>query len=150
MVLAIWVVILGAALSFFYWATGFVRKSEADERFDAGLAVLEFARAYPNEAIRNLVMSSDGDMVFLRLWTGGAGCMRRVSNRYLCTLIDAERVTLSPTQDPKTISIDFHDHPALTGSFSFRNEKDAAEVSLWLLGSVATRIDRDAEPSATI
>lgn len=149
MVLAIWVAILGAALGFFYWATGFVRRSEADERFDAGLAVLEFARAYPNEAIRNLVMSSDGGMVFLRLWTGGAGCMRRVSNRYLCSLIDAERVTLSAAGDPKTISIEFHDHAPLTGVYSFKTEKDAAEVSLWLLGSVATRIDRDLEPNAS-
>ncbi|MDH6268043.1 hypothetical protein M2360_003446 [Rhizobium sp. SG_E_25_P2] len=150
MVLAIWAVILAAALGFFYWATGFVRQSEANERFDAGLAVLEFARAYPNEAIRNLVMTIDGDMVFLRLWTGGAGCMRRVSNRYLCSLIDAERVTLSATADPKTLSIEFHEHTALTGVFSFRSEKDAAEVSLWLLGSVANRADRDLEPSATI
>jgi predicted RNA binding protein with dsRBD fold (UPF0201 family) len=150
MVLAIWAVILGAALGFFYWATGFVRQSEADERFDAGLAVLEFARAYPNEAIRNLVMTSDGEMVFLRLWTGGAGCMRRISNRYLCSLIDAERVTLSATSDPKTISIAFHDHAALTGVYSFKSEKDAAEVSLWLLGSVATRIDKDLEPSASV
>ncbi|MBB1247932.1 MULTISPECIES: hypothetical protein [unclassified Rhizobium] len=150
MILAIWVVILGAALGFFYWATGFVRKSEADERFDAGLAVLEFARAYPHEAIRNLVISGDGEMVFLRLWTGGAGCMRRISSRYLCSLIDAERVTLSATADPKTISIEFHDHAALTGVYSFKSEKDAAEVSLWLLGSVATRIDRDMEPSANL
>jgi hypothetical protein len=143
MVLLLWLVIIAAALVFFFWATGLAKQGEADERFDAGLAIVEFGRAYPNEAIRNVVISADGEMVFLRLWTGLTGCMRRNGSRFLCHVIEPRQVQVSPTTDGKGLQIEFPGLRALTGTFEFRSQREAAEVSLWILGSFAARSERD-------
>ena len=95
MVLLVWVAIIAAFLMFFFWATGLVNQQEADERFDAGFAIVEFGRAYPYEAIRNVIISADGEMVFLRLWTGRTGCMRRNGSKFLCHVMDPADVRVT-------------------------------------------------------
>src|SRR6188768_256012 len=97
MVLFVWFLIISAFLVFFFWATGLIKQDQASERFDAGLAIVEFGRAYPNEAIRSVIISADGEMVFLRLWTGLTGCMRRNGLRFLCHVIDPGDVRVIPT-----------------------------------------------------
>jgi hypothetical protein len=143
MVLLLWLAILGGVLIFFFWATGLARQNEADERFDAGLAIVEFGRAYPHEAIRNVVISSDGEMVFLRLWTGLAGCMRRNGSRFLCQLIDPTEVQVTPVDDGKALTLDFAGIKALSGTYEFRSTREAAEVSLWILGSLTAHAPQD-------
>jgi hypothetical protein len=133
MVLLVWFVIISAFLVFFFWATGLVKQDQANERFDAGLAIVEFGRAYPNEAIRNVIISADGEMVFLRLWTGLTGCMRRNGSRFLCHLIDPKVVRVDATSDGKGLTLDFAGFKALSGTFEFRSQREAAEVSLWIL-----------------
>ena len=141
MTLVFWFIVLSVFLGFFFWATNLL-KSEADgERFDAGLAILEFGKAYPDEAIRQVVMSADGDMVFLRLWTGRAGIMRRIGNRELCHLVDPAEVRISATADGKCLVLDFPGMKALSGTVEFRTQKEAAEVSLWMLGSLRVAIE---------
>lgn len=144
MVLLAWLVIIGAALIFFFWATGLVKQDQENERFDAGLAIVEFGRAYPNEAIRNVIISADGDMVFLRLWEGSTGCMRsKGSSGFLCHIIDPSEVTVTPSADGKGLTLDFPALRALSGSFEFRSQRDAAEVLLWILGSFAVRASQE-------
>lgn len=142
MVLALWIVILGAFLVFFFWATNMVKQQTDDERFDAGLAIVEFGRAYPNEAIRNVIISADGEMVFLRLWTGRTGCMRRNGARFLCHVIEATELTVTPSADGMGLVLDFPALKALSGEFPFRSPREAAEVSLWLLGSLAAKQEK--------
>ena len=142
MILLAWLVIIVAVLMFFFWATGLVKQGQANERFDAGLAIVEFGRAYPNEAIRNVIISADGEMVFLRLWTGLTGCMRRNGPRFLCHVIDPAAMRVTPTTDGKGLELDFGGFKALSGSFEFRSQREAAEVSLWILGSFAARAER--------
>ncbi|MDB5523835.1 MAG: hypothetical protein JWM58_1598 [Rhizobium sp.] len=143
MVLLLWLVIIVAVLIFFFWTTGLVKQGEANERFDAGLAIVEFGRAYPNEAIRNVIISADGEMVFMRLWTGLAGCMRRNGSRFLCHLIDPAVVRVTPTADGKGLALDFGGFKALSGTFEFRTQREAAEVSLWILGSFTVKPEHD-------
>lgn len=136
MTLAFWIILLSAFLGFFAWATNLLKVQAEGERFDAGLAILEFGRAYPDEAIRHVLMSADGDMVFLRLWTGRTGLMRRIGNRELCYLVDPENVRVAADPSGKSLTIDFPAHKPMSGTYRFRSEKEAAEVGLWLLGSV--------------
>jgi hypothetical protein len=143
MVLLLWLVIIAAFLIFFFWATGLIKQEEANERFDAGLAIVEFGRAYPNEAIRSVIISSDGEMVFLRLWTGLTGCMRRNGPRFLCHVIDPADVRVTPTVDGKGLEIEFAGLRALSGAFEFRSQREAAEVSLWILGSFTAHAEMD-------
>ena len=137
MVLVFWIVVLSVFLGFFSWATNLLKTEAEGERFDAGLAILEFGKAYPDEAIRQVLMSSDGEMVFLRLWTGRTGLMRRAGNRELCNPAD---VRVSLQADGKSLEILFPNMKHMSGTFSFRSEREAAEVGLWLLGSVALSI----------
>lgn len=143
MVLVFWIVLLSVFLGFFSWATNLLKTEAEGERFDAGLAILEFGRAYPDEAIRQVLMSSDGDMVFLRLWTGRTGLMRRVGNRELCYLVNPADVRVSLQPDGKTLEILFPNMKHMSGTFPFRSEREAAEVGLWLLGSVALSIPQE-------
>ena len=139
MVLVFWIVVLSVFLGFFSWATNLLKTEAEGERFDAGLAILEFGKAYPDEAIRQVLMSSDGEMVFLRLWTGRTGLMRRMGNREYCHLVDPADVRVSEAGG-KSLTITFPALKQMSGTFAFRSEKEAAEVGLWLLGSVALSI----------
>lgn len=143
MVLLLWLVIITAFLLFFFWATGLIKQDQANERFDAGLAIVEFGRAYPNEAIRNVIISSDGEMVFLRLWTGFTGCMRRNGPRFLCHVIDPGEMRVTPTADGKGLQLEFIGLKALSGTYAFRSQREAAEVSLWILGSLNAKVEHD-------
>jgi hypothetical protein len=140
MTLIFWIVLLSVFLGFFFWATNLLKSEAEGEKFDAGLAILEFARAYPDEAIRHILMSEDGNMVFLRLWTGRTGLMRRMGSRELCYLVDPEQVRVSADPGSRSLSIDFPAHQPMSGTYKFRTEKEAAEVGLWLLGSVTASI----------
>jgi hypothetical protein len=142
MTLVFWIILLSAFLGFFFWATNLL-KTEADaERFDAGLAILEFGSAYPEEAIRQVLMSSDGEMVFLRLWTGRTGLMRRIGNREYCHLVDPADVRVSEASGT-SLTITFPTLKQMSGTFSFRSEKEAAEVGLWLLGSLTATMPQE-------
>jgi hypothetical protein len=143
MALAVWLVIMVIVIGFFLWSASLVKKDSDDDRFDAGLAIIEFGRAYPDEAIRQVLMSADGDMVFLRLWTGRCGCMRRNGVRYLCHLIDPTSVRVTPTADGYGLLVDFPGVKAMNGEFRFRSAKEAAEVSLWVLGSFSSTLGAD-------
>lgn len=143
MVLVFWIVVLSVFLGFFFWATNLLKTEAEGERFDAGLAILEFGKAYPDEAIRQVLMSADGDMVFLRLWTGRTGLMRRVGNRELCYLVNPAEVRVSLQADGKSLEINFPNMKHMNGTFAFRSEREAAEVGLWLLGSVALSIPQE-------
>lgn len=142
MTLAFWIIVLSVFLGFFFWATSLLNSEAEGERFDAGLAILEFGKAYPDEAIRQVLMSSDGEMVFLRLWTGRTGLMRRVGNREYCHLVDPADVRLSEAGG-KALTITFPTLKQMSGTFAFRSEKEAAEVGLWLLGSVTAAIPQE-------
>lgn len=137
MTLVFWIIVLSVFLGFFFWATNLLKIEAEGERFDAGLAILEFGKACPDEAIRQVLMSADGEMVFLRLWTGRTGLMRRVGNRTLCHLVNPADVRVSSEAGGKSLTIIFPAMKAMSGTFTFRSEKEAAEVGLWLLGSVA-------------
>jgi hypothetical protein len=101
---------------------------------DAGLAILEFGRAFPDEAIREVITSADGRAVFLRLHDGKAGCMHAHGHHYTCHLIEPGTVRVSAV-GPKRLDVRFAAAAFEGGTFEFRDERQAAEVSLWLLGS---------------
>jgi hypothetical protein len=82
-------------------------------------------------------------MVFLRLWTGLTGCMRRNGPRFLCHVIDPGEVRVTPAIDGKGLELEFAGLKALSGMFEFRSQREAAEVSLWILGSFTAKVEHD-------
>ena len=112
----------------------FRREDTENAEGDAGLAILEFGRAFPEEAIREVISSADGRTVFLRLHDGKAGCMQAHGHHYSCHLIEPTTVRVE-NAGPKRLSVKFANAAFEGGVFEFRDERDTAEVSLWLLGS---------------
>ncbi|WP_411036800.1 hypothetical protein [Shinella sp. BYT-45] len=114
----------------------FRRRNEEPEMAggDAGLAILEFGRAFPGEAIREVIATANGRTVFLRLHDGKAGCMHAHGHHFACHLIEPGTVRVAGA-GPKRLSVQFANAAFEGGTFEFRDERQAAEVSLWLLGS---------------
>lgn len=112
------------------------RRDEGQEMAgeDSGLAILEFGRAFPEEAIRAVISTANGRTVFLRLHDGKAGCMHAHGHHYACHLIEPGTVRVN-NAGPKRLSVQFANAAFEGGMFEFRDEKQTAEVSLWLLGS---------------
>lgn len=105
---------------------------------DTGLAILEFGRAFPEEAIRQVIATADGRTVFLRLHDGKAGCMHAHGHHYACHLIEPGTVRVESLGGAR-LSVAFANKAFEGGTFTFRSDNDAAEVSLWLLGSFVPR-----------
>lgn len=140
--LVIWVILVGAVVFLAFWATRLASRQEEDSLHDMGVALMEFGRAFPNEAVRALHTTADGNTVFVRLHDNKAGFMRSMRGHYSCHLIEPGETRVRPLGNGKGLEIEFADMPAHSGKFEFKSAADAAEVSLWLLGSLVASADR--------
>ena len=129
-----WIVIFLLVAVFAFYSTRMAKQANEDDLHDSGLAIVEFGRAFPNEAIRSLHATEDGRAVFVRLHDNKAGLMRNMRSHYACHLIEPGTVRVS-SAGPKRLSVQFANALFEGGTYEFRDEKEAAEVSLWLLGS---------------
>jgi hypothetical protein len=147
--LIIWMTIVALILALIFYIRRIARRNDEQGRFDLGTAILEFGRAYPEEAIRSLHGTTDGD-VFVRLHNDKTGFMRNRRNHYACHLIQPGRVRIIPLPDSKGFSAEFLDAPTLNGEFKFFNEGEAAEVSLWLLDNYVSVSGRGSDAGEDI
>jgi hypothetical protein len=129
----VWVILGGLVVALAYYVTRIAKNEEEDSLHDTGLAILEFGRAFPREAIRSLRATADGNAIFVRLHDGKAGFMRNHRAHYACFLIKPGRVRVTPLPDSTGFAAEFLDSPTQNGTFVFANPQEAAEVSLWLL-----------------
>lgn len=140
-----WIVIVGLILALVFYIRRIAGKGAEQERHDVGTAILEFGRAFPEEAIRSLHLTADGNAVFVRLHDSKTGFMRSRSNHYACHLIHPGRVRLVPLPSSKGFTAEFLDAPSQNGEFVFASEREAAEVSLWLLDNYVSVVDHEQE-----
>ncbi|MEM5492256.1 hypothetical protein [Hoeflea sp. AS16] len=104
---------------------------------DHGEVILEFARAYPGEAIRSVTITKDGNASFLRLADGKTGFLQSMGRYNVARLILPGDVSVQPIDDRPGLRIEFHESALKGGDYVFDSAEDAAEVSLWLCGSFA-------------
>lgn len=102
---------------------------------DTGEAILEFARAYPGEAIRSVTMTMDGNACFFRLADGKVGFLQSMGRHFVARLILPGAVSVEPLENQPGLKVEFHDSTLKGGEYVFLNNDEAAEVSLWLCGS---------------
>ncbi|MBO9098693.1 MULTISPECIES: hypothetical protein [Rhizobium] len=139
MAMFIWLAIFVAVVGFGFYATRMVAQDKEESLNDLGLAILEFGRAFPTEAIRQLQKTRDGKALFVRLHDNKAGFMKDLGKHFACHVIEPGRARVRDAADQRRITIDFLDVPHHNGTYEFTSAKEAAEVSLWLLGNyVAT------------
>nr|CAD6606259.1 type III secretion system apparatus protein SsaK [Rhizobium sp. Khangiran2] len=140
----VWSIIFVLIALFAYYATRMARRDDREDGLhDFGFALLEFGRAFPNEAIREIHATADGRAVFVRLHDGKTGIMRSHTKHYACHLIKPGRVRVQGQEGARSFRAEFLDAPANDGLFTFRTEAEAAEVSLWLLGNYVSSADKD-------
>jgi len=145
----VWSIIFVLLMGLAYYLTKLVSRERPDgNRHDTGLAIMEFGQAFPNEAIRSLHVTADGDAIFVRLHDNKAGFMRSHRSHYSCHLIEPGRVRVLPLTNARGFSVEFLDAPTQNGTYTFSSEKEAAEVSLWLLDNYVSIADRDIEEPA--
>ncbi|MCO5734060.1 hypothetical protein [Rhizobium sp. SSA_523] len=142
MSLVVWSIIAVVVVATAYYATRMSKDREALDRHDAGLAIIEFGRAYPTEAIRSLHVTESGDACFVRLFENKAGFMRNYGAHYACHLIEPGRVRVQPLGNGRGFQVEFLDAPTQSGAYVFSTAAEAAEVSLWLLGNYVGPDDR--------
>jgi hypothetical protein len=143
MAIFIWSAIAAIVVFFAFIATRIASQSREEGLQDTGLAIIEFGRAFPTEAIRQLQRTENGQAVFVRLHDNKAGFMKNLRNHFACHVIQPGRVRVRDAANPKAITIDFLDAPHHNGTFEFPTPMAAAEVSLWLLGNYVATDDLD-------
>ena len=146
--LLIAVIVLAGA--FYMWMNA---RAERDwDNPDAGSAMVEFGRAFPDEAIRALHSTADRKAIFLRLHDGKAGFIQSHGTHYVCHVIQPGKVRVNSSETGRGLIVHFPDFAYLDNAFEFQNASEAAEVSLWLLGSFNPKSEftqADSEPSPT-
>lgn len=111
---------------------------------DHGEVIMEFARAYPGEAIRSVTLTKDGNASFLRLADGKTGFLQTMGRHFVARLILPGSVSVEPIEQQPGLRIAFHDSTLKGGDYIFNSTEEAAEVSLWLCGGfVVANAERD-------
>lgn len=131
------IVLVAFAVSLLIGVVHYTGGSRAKGRPDHGEVILEFARAYPGEAIRSVTMTKDGNASFLRLADGRTGFIQSMGRHQVARLILAGDVSVQPVEDQPGLRIEFHESTLKGGDYVFATAEEAAEVSLWLCGSFA-------------
>lgn len=104
---------------------------------DHGEVIMEFARAYPGEAIRSVTMTKDGNASFLRLADGKTGFIQSMGRHQVARLILPGDVSVEALEEQPGLRVQFHESTLKGGDYVFDSTEDAAEVSLWLCGTFA-------------
>lgn len=133
--IVVWCILFAIVVFFAFFATRMASQNKEDGLHDTGLAILEFGRAFPTEAIRQLQTTADGKAVFVRLHDDKAGFMRSLHNHFSVHLIEPGRAHARDSGSGRGLIVDFLDAPRHNGTFEFATPDAAAEVSLWLLGN---------------
>jgi hypothetical protein len=139
----VWCVLFAIVIFVAFVSTRMAAQNKEDGLHDTGLAIIEFNRAFPNEAIRQLQATANGQVVFVRLHDNKAGFMRNMQRHYACHLIQPGRVRVLSSQTGRGLNVEFLDAPHQSGAFEFASAKEVSEVSLWLLGNYVAELDRE-------
>lgn len=131
------IIVVILAGSFYMWMNARAERDWNDP--DAGSAMVEFGRAFPDEAIRALHSTADRKAIFLRLHDGKAGFIQSHGTHYVCHVIQPGKVRVNSSESGHGLIVHFPDFAYLDNAFEFHNASEAAEVSLWLLGSFSPK-----------
>lgn len=113
-----------------------------EEAGDAGLAIMEFGRAFPEEPVRDIVMTADGKSAFLRLADGKMGFIHAMGRHYVTHLIPPGGVEVEGPTGECGLVVRFRQSSFRGGTFVFARPEEAAEVAVWLLDGFALAAER--------
>ncbi|WP_176084047.1 hypothetical protein [Martelella sp. HB161492] len=138
-------------MSFTYWVLAVVviaiaifffmsRKSEKKVSEDSlsaddanGWATREFARAYPDAKVADVICNSDLDAFFLKLHDGHIGMYRSKRGHGQAVILEQRDYRLRALPEPNGLQVDVPEKDFFSGNYFFETEEQAAEASTWLL-----------------
>jgi hypothetical protein len=132
--LLIWSLFFATVVTFGMYVYYISKVSVRDTGIETGQAILRFGKVFPMEAIREVIMTENGDSFFLRLHGNRTGCILAYQKYAVCKILEAGSVKVRSGPTDASLSIEFDQDSIMDSVFTFRSPKDAAEVSLWLLG----------------
>lgn len=129
-------VVLGGIvfITFMVHVTGRWRKRDDP---DTGTALLEFGMSFPGEAVRSVVTTADRKTRFFRLVSGNTGFLHGMERHNVARLIEPGTVLVEAIDGEPALRIDFRESAFPARVYHFESQADAAEVSLWLIGTMA-------------
>jgi hypothetical protein len=145
MSLGMLVAIVTAGIVLVVWAVHRSGGSEQPTIDDAGSAIMEFGRAYPVEPIRDVILTEDRRAAFLRLADGRAGFLQVIGRHYFARLLAQDAVRVEGLEGDRGLKLAFRETTFKGGTYRFASPDLAAEVSLWLVGSLVAPPPKDAE-----
>ena len=119
-----------------------IRRRDASEVRDPGEALVEFGIAYPDEAVRAVLMDKHGTTTFMRLADGKTGLTEVLGNTFVVRLIQPGDVQVDISPDGEGLLILFEDDSMIGGHYEFASAEDAAEVSMWICGSFGLKMSQ--------
>ncbi|HXV29104.1 MAG TPA: hypothetical protein VD840_02120 [Sinorhizobium sp.] len=142
----VFIAVIVFAGAFYMWLNARAERDVSNP--DTGSAMVEFGRAFPDEAIRALHSTIDNKAIFLRLHDGKAGFIQSHGSHYVCHVIHPGKVRVNTSESGQGLIVHFPDFTYLDNAFEFRTAAEAAEVSLWLLGSFSLQSELDSSADA--
>jgi hypothetical protein len=146
--MALGILVFGTIIAISWYFSRLSEREKDPDLSDVGLAIVEFGRAFPNEALRSLHATADGKAVFARLYDNRTGFMRNMRGHYACHTIEKGRLQAQILNHGTGLHVMFADFPQHDGDYLFSSAEEAAEVSLWMLSNYLSEGDlQDANPS---
>ncbi|HET7412451.1 MAG TPA: hypothetical protein VFJ18_07280, partial [Pararhizobium sp.] len=111
------------------------RRFGPSSRRDPGPILVEFGTAFPEEAIRDIILTEDGETAFLRLADDKTGFVRAQGKRYLMRIIPPGGIVMEGPVGARGLAFGFGEGSGKPTTYIFGKAEEAAEVSLWLCGN---------------
>lgn len=122
---------------FITWMVHITGSWKPKDEPDTGTALVEFGMSFPGEAIRAVISTADDKTHFFRLASANTGYLHQMGKHGVARLIGPGAVLVDLVDESPTLKVDFREVGLPAGTYSFASEEDAAEVSLWLMGTLA-------------
>lgn len=128
-------ILIGVVMALGIMVLKIIRNPDDVDLHDPGGALIEFGTAYPDEAVRAILMDQKGLTTFMRLADGKTGLAQALGNSYIIRLIRPGEVGVNMSDDGRGLILQFEEDSMIGGEYRFSTHEDAAEVSLWICGS---------------
>lgn len=128
-------ILIGVVVALGIMVLKIIRNPDDIDLHDPGGALIEFGTAYPDEAVRAILMDKRGLTTFMRLADGKTGLAQALGNTYVIRLIMPGEVGVNMSSDGCGLILQFEDDSMIGGEYRFASTQDAAEVSMWICGS---------------
>ena len=98
-------------------------------------AASEFRRSYPDEKVAAVIGDKEMETFFLRLADGKVGIYRSRRGKGQAIIVVQSEYRLRALPEANGLQVDYPEADFFSGNYLFQTERDAADVSTWMLNA---------------